>query len=1035
MQHPNRFLWVLVLSLICLAVAPTAAQGERRAGGAVNRGDSNTAAALRTAVSETGEIRLIAVLNVEQAGRAAFRALSPLEQQGVITLAQEGLLAELGLSGSRETANVIRYSHLPLLALTADSDQLEILLRSSYVAAIQRDEWRAPSLGTPTTPGTTTLIGMAGANGAWARGADGAGQTVAVLDSGVENTHSLLFGKVVSEACYGVTTSGQYNNANFTANPSCPGGADSTLPGSGVPCVFNAQSVANKNQCDHGTNVAGVIAAESAASLNGVAKGASLISIQVFSMINTPGSLAGTGCDNTVTPSVIENQCILAADSSILLGLDRVYQLRETFDIPAVNMSLGSGIYTSQAACDADLPAYKAIVAQLNSVGIAVVASSGNNGRPDGINAPACITGVISVGGSTDTDVIYTQSNASNFLTFVAPSVQIDTTDPGGSFDTVSGTSFASAHVTGALAAIRSYKNDVTIDVMRNALTNSGVDVAELAVPGRFYQRIQVDAALNLLVFPEKPSLFLPRNNAAYATSMITFEWSSGSDTDNYRLSVYRPDNTRLGGAVLDHVDCDDETERCTVNLSLAWVDNTTYTWEVAARNGGNLTLSNRRSFSFDTPGRPELTAPADGVEINKPSDLARIEWVEVDLATRYRVRVLRADNRQTVIFDQSVAEVDACVGEACGVDISPASQALLADNVTYVWFVTAFDDGTGSSKSTERTFFAQFPAAPTLISPIGGTIVTSPSTPLVWSLVDDAADYRLRVFNVATGQRIIQRVLVPGAGLVCDASTCSYPFSPEDQALLNNNTTYRWEVMSRNALGTTRSARQTFVIQTPARPNLVAPATDSVFHDPSQASFSWQDVGSAEGVTYKLIIRNLTTFERIIQNNIGAAACSGGTCTYDLSPAQEAVLTNAGSYRWWVVARNTIGISRTVKLDFATSYPGKPRLLTPTDNQKLTSASQLTTLTWQPAPGAAFVPVSYRVRLFRADNPSIVLLNVVVSPGAGVACDASVCTYTVEQATRDQLRIGRDYRWRVDAISGAGTSRSAVFRLRLRAQ
>lgn len=80
----------------------------------------------------------------------------------------------------------------------------------------------------------------------------GVGQTVAILDTGVEKTHPFLMGKVVSEACYST------NNADLSSErPVCPGGVtNSTAPGSGVNCAISG--------CDHGTHVAGIVGGKGA---------------------------------------------------------------------------------------------------------------------------------------------------------------------------------------------------------------------------------------------------------------------------------------------------------------------------------------------------------------------------------------------------------------------------------------------------------------------------------------------------------------------------------------------------------------------------------------------------------------------------------------------------------------------------------------------------------------------------------------------------------------------------------------------------
>ena len=64
---------------------------------------------------------------------------------------------------------------------------------------------------------------MVGAPGGAANGFSGSGQTIAVLDTGVDKNHDYFAGgKVVSEACYSTTTG---TNPDFDSSVSvCPGG-------------------------------------------------------------------------------------------------------------------------------------------------------------------------------------------------------------------------------------------------------------------------------------------------------------------------------------------------------------------------------------------------------------------------------------------------------------------------------------------------------------------------------------------------------------------------------------------------------------------------------------------------------------------------------------------------------------------------------------------------------------------------------------------------------------------------------------------
>ncbi|MGQ3039013.1 MAG: S8 family serine peptidase, partial [Neoaquamicrobium sediminum] len=79
--------------------------------------------------------------------------------------------------------------------------------------------------------------------------------------------------------------------------------------------------------------------------------------------------------------------------SDQIKGLERVYALRNTYDIAAVNMSLGGGLYDSY--CDSD--SRKPIIDQLKAANIATVVSAGNEAYDSSVGAPACISSVITV--------------------------------------------------------------------------------------------------------------------------------------------------------------------------------------------------------------------------------------------------------------------------------------------------------------------------------------------------------------------------------------------------------------------------------------------------------------------------------------------------------------------------------------------------------------------------------------------------------------------------------------------------------------
>ena len=243
-------------------------------------------------------------------------------------------------------ARARRFQLIPGFAAEVDAAALAELAADPDVEGIEVDRRMRPALSDSAS--------LVGAPQTWSAGYTGSGWTIAVLDSGIDASHPFLAGKVVSEACY--------SNRGSTAGGTslCPGGATvSTSPGSGLNCGFTG--------CDHGTHVAG-IAAGRAANTAGIARDASLISIQVYTRFDTTAD-----CGAQVP-------CLLSYASDEILALERVFALRDTYRVAAVNMSLGGGRYFSQSQCDSDNASLKAAIDQLRSVGIATVVASGNDG-------------------------------------------------------------------------------------------------------------------------------------------------------------------------------------------------------------------------------------------------------------------------------------------------------------------------------------------------------------------------------------------------------------------------------------------------------------------------------------------------------------------------------------------------------------------------------------------------------------------------------------------------------------------------------
>lgn len=441
-------------------VGPVATNVSSSAGPGRVQGTDETFARLITKAKSKGPVRVIVGV------KTAFRPEGLLQnaqlvqfQREGIAQAQESLIAQLmGFNAH----SITRFTFIPFIAMELDAAGLTFLQNSPRVSSIEEDLPRPLALA--------ESVPLIGGTVAWASGFSGAGQTVAILDTGVDKTHSFLSGKVVSEACYSL------NNTGFTSV--CPGGVtESTSTGSGVNC-----SVSMNQDCKHGTHVAG-IAAGKGASFSGVARDANIIAIQVFSQPVDGGKLR-------------------AFDFNMAKGLERVQQLSGSFNIAAVNISIGDSIFSTN--CDNFSPMLKAAIENLRSIGIATVVASGNGGITNGISFPACFSSAISVGStddgsvSTTVDTVSDFSNSASFLKLLAPGRWINSSVPGGGFENFPGTSMAAPHVTGAWAILKSKVPSATVDQVLQALTSTGLPVTD-SRNGITKPRIKVDAALNAL--------------------------------------------------------------------------------------------------------------------------------------------------------------------------------------------------------------------------------------------------------------------------------------------------------------------------------------------------------------------------------------------------------------------------------------------------------------------------------------------------------------------------------------------------------
>jgi hypothetical protein len=304
---------------------------------------------LSARIVERGVVPVIVTLRIAFSAQSEVReGLESKAQRARIASVREDLIDNLY---GYDPNSVKRYDRLPVLAVRVNASGLEALRQSNEVLDIQEDKLNRPTLakGGP----------FIGAPAARVSSDTGSGLMVAVLDTGVDKTHPMITGRVVTEACY--STSSSSNSAGSFTTSLCPGRAPSST------------------EVSYGGQTS-----------SGVAKDARIVAIQVFSEVYSVDE-----CGEGKSP------CYLSFDSDILKGLQRVLELRATYPIAAANMSLDAGRYF--ANCDETNAAMKQMIDLLRAANIATIVSSGNDGYKDSMSSPACISTAVSLGATRGT--------------------------------------------------------------------------------------------------------------------------------------------------------------------------------------------------------------------------------------------------------------------------------------------------------------------------------------------------------------------------------------------------------------------------------------------------------------------------------------------------------------------------------------------------------------------------------------------------------------------------------------------------------
>ncbi len=399
-------------------------------------------------------------------------------------------------------------------------------------------------------------------------------QSVCILDTGINTSHSDFSGRILDEKCFCTET--DYGNGGC-----CPNN--------------NISDDSAEDDAGHGTHVAGIVGASGG--ISGVATDVGLVIVKMMDR---------TGHGNV---------------NDLEDGIQWCIENAATYNISVVTASLGDpdSWYntTNQNICENGNSVITNLINSAVANNISVTIASGNDDKNYGITWPSCITNATAIGATDKEDNIASYSNRGDLLKLLGiggiSTNQINSTSYLGGYTPMQGTSMATPVVAGAIALINQYlslsgqiKTPADIE---DVLYDTGLNITD---NGNNFSRINVyDALLSLDVTNPEVVLTLPVDGLQTTEINQTFVCNV-SDWQLKNMTFHLWNSTDLVNETSWNVSGSVNSSVLTVN-DLPKIE---YNWTCSAYDVNNNSFTaNNFSFSImsifveiDSPGNNTYT-------------------------------------------------------------------------------------------------------------------------------------------------------------------------------------------------------------------------------------------------------------------------------------------------------------------------------------------------------------------------------------------------------------------------------------------
>ena len=404
-------------------------------------------------------------------------------------------------------------NHIDTIPIKVQNHVETINIKSNIINSLQKN----PNYNPFTTKQTfaSTFPELTNSTQVWEKqtagiNLTGKGQTICIIDTGVDYTHPDLGG------CDG----------NNTVNSSCKviGGWNT---------IDNNASILDNN--GHGTHVSGIAAADG--NIKGIAPNASIIMIKAG---NATGSFT---------------------DQAILNGMDWCINNATKYNISVISMSLGSEGVSYSGYCDnittiniggtlyaTDNDLFSQRINEAKAKNISVVIATGNDGNLTGVSSPACIQNAMRIGSVDKNDSVSSFTNRAGtfpdiMMTYgrdinsTMPTYPVCLTTPSCTFPYVSysqnyaqlsGTSMSTPMAAGMILLLKQYKKlssneTLTNDQVKSILLNSSTTINDTGATNANFSELN---ALKIIQYadttPPNITYMYPMNNSLIQPNVST---------------------------------------------------------------------------------------------------------------------------------------------------------------------------------------------------------------------------------------------------------------------------------------------------------------------------------------------------------------------------------------------------------------------------------------------------------------------------------------------------------------------------------